>query len=493
MSKTNFGRNLTLSPTHQFTPKNERELLELLNRFPDQSFRVVGRMHSWSRVLEADDVLLDLRQFDFVQPEQQGQSYSVRVGAGCQIKRLLSELQRQRGWTLPSVGFITEQTVAGAIATGTHGSGRHSLSHYVQSVRVARFDPSSGRAFIEEIDSGDRLRAARCSLGCLGIITSVQMQCRPAYRVEEQFRSYDHLEEVIEAESQWPLQQFYLVPWRWTLMAQHRRETESANSSLRHVYWWYRFLVFDLLMHFAILAMAKWFDLRGLVRWMYRAVIPNLVVQNWSVVGPAAKQLVMEHELFRHVEIEIFVRQDRLQPAVEFLKETLVAAGAPGNRSTTVAGDTPARAGTLHEIEGQYCHHYPICIRKVLADDTLISMASDTAPREVPADDRVGPSPAWYAITLTNYQRHGRRIGFERVASYLAKEMARRFDARPHWGKLCPLPMKECQRLYKQLQAFGDICRSMDPQGRFQNRWTTLLLSTDSRATDESGHSPGRE
>ncbi|MEZ6134963.1 MAG: hypothetical protein R3C53_08650 [Pirellulaceae bacterium] len=64
----------------------------------------------------------------------------------------------------PQSDFLTEQTIAGAISTGTHGSGRHSLSHYVIGVRVARYDPQTGDAVIVDITDGDELRAARCSL-----------------------------------------------------------------------------------------------------------------------------------------------------------------------------------------------------------------------------------------------------------------------------------------------------------------------------------------
>ncbi|MDG2220579.1 MAG: hypothetical protein P8L85_04320 [Rubripirellula sp.] len=74
--------------------------------------------------------------------------------------------------------FITEQTIAGAISTGTHGSGRHSLSHYVSGVRIAKCDDSIGEAVIEEITSGDALLVARCSLGCLGITLAVTIEHR---------------------------------------------------------------------------------------------------------------------------------------------------------------------------------------------------------------------------------------------------------------------------------------------------------------------------
>ncbi len=161
-------------------------------------------------------------------------------------KHLVKKLDASRQWTLPSLGFITEQTVAGAISTGTHGSGKHSLSHYVRSVRIAHYEASSGRAVITEVDTGDALRGARCSLGTLGVIVSVRLEVREKYRVEEQFCHYANINEVRVAEAEYPLQQFYLVPWKWTFFAQQRRETTRKHSRLAWLYHQYRFWVFDV-------------------------------------------------------------------------------------------------------------------------------------------------------------------------------------------------------------------------------------------------------
>ena len=178
MQRHNFGGNIQLTPNTAYTPATEQEVLEILDRHHGQRIRCVGRLHSWSRAVECDDVLLDLRLLNQVQPMSEGELRLVSVGAGCQLKRLLSELARSRQWTLPSLGLITEQSVAGAISTGTHGSGRNSLSQYVVSVRIAHYDSTTGRATITEISDGEALRAARCSLGCLGVILSVKMLCR---------------------------------------------------------------------------------------------------------------------------------------------------------------------------------------------------------------------------------------------------------------------------------------------------------------------------
>jgi hypothetical protein len=486
MQQTNFGRNVQIAPRHLYAPSNESEVVAILDRHRGQAIRCVGRRHSWSQVLESDEVLLDLRHLDSVEPQLYNGEPSVRVGAGCQIKRLLAELRRLNEWTLPSVGFITEQTVAGAVATGTHGSGRHSLSHYVISARVARYDRSSGETVIEEVVGGDDLRAVRCSLGCTGVILSLTMRCRDLYSVEEHFREYPNLQRVLDAESEFPLQQFYLVPWRWTYFAQHRREVEAPTSKTRAVYHWYRFIVFDIAMHLLILFAVRMIRIHAAIRVLFRTLVPACVIRNWRVVGPSSGQLVMEHELFRHVEIELFVQRPQIAGALEFLKCTLETAGGetvvdPEFQSQI---ESLGRRDELEVLRGTYCHHYPICVRKVLPDDTLISMASNASGLPTGGDDGAvaSPSPdAWYSITLTNYHRGRARKDFERLAKFLAASMAALFHARPHWGKLCPIPPDQLRNLYPAFDRFARVCTEVDPDRRFSNSWTIELIASQSQ------------
>jgi FAD/FMN-containing dehydrogenase len=483
VKKLNFGRNVQIESTSYFVPKTEAEVLEILNQNKGRSIRCLGRLHSWSKVLEGSDVLLDLRCFKNVLPNSV-QAMSVEVGAGCQIKRLLAELEQKTAWTLPSVGFITEQTIAGAISTGTHGSGRHSLSHYVTGVRVARYDQQTGNAVIVDITAGEELRAARCSLGCLGVILSVTMQCRPKYIVEEHFREYQLLDEVLAAENKYPLQQFYLVPWRWSFIAQHRRESESENSRFVWLYHWYRFLLLDIALHLLVLLVVRVLAFPNVVKFVFRWIAPVCVIRNWRVKGPSSSQLVMEHELFRHVEIELFVQRHRLPDAIEFLKNAFIASACQQAPKVSELHKQPIdaiRAEIPEVLRGRYCHHYPICVRKILPDNTLISMASNAG---IPPNSESNVTykagllcdAAWYSITLTNYDRGQRRISFEQLAIFLSESMRRLFDARPHWGKLCSLPTDSLQSLYPAFDDFRQVCEQADPEGVFRNPWTTNLL-----------------
>jgi hypothetical protein len=182
----------------------------------------------------------------------------------------------------------------------------------------------------------------------------------------------------------------------------------------------------------------------------------------------------MEHELFRHVEIELFVQRSQLQDAIQFLKGTLILADDNNRKLTEKFQSQVSRAqcnSHVSALRGSYCHHYPICIRKIHPDDTLISMASNIGLDSSLEDD------CWYSITLTNYHRSAARKPFDQLATFLAISMSRLFGARPHWGKICPLHPTELLKLYPSIDMFQELCTRIDAEGVFRNDWTATLLS----------------
>src|SRR5689334_12629801 len=106
----------------------------------------------------------------------------VTVLAGTRL-RDLSAVLLNRGWTLPIVGSIQAQTVAGAIATGTHGSSlvHGNLASLVHAVRLV-----DGRGRVHDIDPDDpRLEGVRVHLGALGALTEVVLRIEPAFRLRQ--------------------------------------------------------------------------------------------------------------------------------------------------------------------------------------------------------------------------------------------------------------------------------------------------------------------
>jgi len=471
----NFGRNQSFRPAAYYEPGSEQEVLEILNQHQGQHIRAIGSLHSWSEAPCGDGVVISLKRLNTVQVHRIEPEDSATVGAGAQIKTILHALKKH-GKTLPSLGLITEQTIAGAISTGTHGSGKHSLSHYVQAVRIARYDTESGKAIIEEIDSGDDLRAARCSLGCLGVILTVRISIRDLYSVEEHWREYDSLDNVLCTEHEYPLQQFLLVPWKWTFLVQHRKETPYGRSWLAWLYRMYWFLLIDLTLHLVLLFAARIVKSFAFIRLLYKRIIPPLVIRRWKVIDESSAMLVMEHELFRHIETELFVPRRHLPQALKYVREVLCVSGG---LATGVSPDfleqlaQNGRAAQLDSLQGKYCHHYPICVRRVLCDDTLISMTSSETsdpPLAETASD-------WYAISLISYASPAERQTFLQTTQFLNETMVALFRARPHWGKLCRVPATELSPLYLRMDTFALQCKLRDPQGVFRNRWLASVLA----------------
>ena len=467
----NFGRNVSFQPQLMVAPRSEEELLQILKHHAGRRVRTMGRLHSWSEAPRGDDVLLDLRQLNDVKTEQRDGRVWATIGAGCQMKRVLAELERQAGATTPSIGLITEQAIAGAISTGTHGSGKHSLSHYIEEVRLATYDAVTGEPVIRTISDGPELRAARCSLGCLGVIVSVGLWARPQYRVEEHFGRHKTLEAVLATEGEHPLQQFFLIPWTWDFYGQHRREVTQPRSWLAPLYRLYFFLTFDLGLHLVLQVLAKWWRSRGGTHVFFRRVLPWTVIRHWRVTDKSQAMLVMKHELFRHIEIEIFVRRSQLSATVPFVVELLRHFDGEPNALSPATQQRLQSFGLLESLvpcAGNYTHQYPICVRRVLSDDTLMSMAS--------SDDE-----DYYALSFISYARPSEREGYFRFAEHLARTTAALFQARPHWGKYCPIDSETVAALYPHLTEFRSVCASLDPHGYFRNEWVSRLLFSESR------------
>jgi FAD/FMN-containing dehydrogenase len=460
----NFGKNINFSPAQICRPSTETQLLEVLNQHSHGKVRVFGALHSWSDLIKTEDLALDMSQFNRVEViENEGVKF-VKVGAGCQIKTLLKRLN-EFGLTIPSIGLITEQTVAGATATGTHGSGKHSLSHYIVSLKIACFIEGGDKASIYEIKDGVDLRAARCSLGALGVITEITLPCISQYYIEEKAGFFQSIDQVLTHTSKAPLQQFYLLPHSWRFLAQHRVVSPSSHcSKLAIIYRIYWFVFIDLGMHLVMKLFATLFKSKRLIRFFYRSLVPSLVFPGLRVTDRSDKVLVMRHELFRHLEIEIFVKESRVKEAADFA-QCILRLADDANYELPVEIEKLLCKKNLFEslpsIKGGYCHHYPICFRRILPDDTLISMASNDC------ED-------YYAISLITYSEP--RDSFYTVATFLADAMFELFDARIHWGKWFPLKAEQTCKSYTGMPQFREVCAKFDPNGIFRNEFVEKNL-----------------
>ena len=461
---TNFGRNIRFTPRRRYAPRIDDEILQILNDHRGGTIRVVGAGHSWNPGIESQDVLIDLKHIRHMHVH--ADHTCVTAGAGVRIGALLKHLSR-RGLTLPSLGLIDRQTIAGAVATGTHGSGRHSMSHYVERMRIACYG-ADGTATVRTVDSGTTLRAARCSVGALGVVLEVTLPCVPQYYVRERCRWRPGLDAVLEREVEAPLQQFYIMPHAWTYLAHERRvaatNRRAGGAALYRVYW---LALIDVLLHVCVKFCASLMRSRRLVHGLYRRLLPPFIFPRWRVTDRSDRQLLMRHDLFRHLEMEVFVPREHLAAAVDFVGEVLRAADdedhelSPAVRSEV---DSLGAGAALEGLRGSFVHHYPICVRRVRPDDTLISMASCHGMEE----------QDWYAISLITLTEP--RDSFLRVAAFLAEAMSSLYGARLHWGKWFPLDTGPVARCYPELVAFREACDEFDPRGVFRNEFARRTL-----------------
>lgn len=474
MRTTNFGGNVTVEPAHYYEPTTEAEVLDVLDRHAGGTVRVVASGHAWSPAIETDDVLVRVDALDDIDVREDADGgVVVRAGGGAALRDLVEAVESQTDHTLPTMDGVLEQTIAGAISTGTHGAGRPSLSHYMDEIRLAAYDPESGAARIYTFTEGDALRAARCAVGRMGVIVSVTFECVPKYLVSETITAADTVEELLERDRDDSLEQAILLPYSWRLLIYDREvvhDTLSIPGRVRAaIHSVVSVLYVDIGLHLVITAVALSLRLgiagRELVAGLFGSFVPRAFRTEVTHTGPSTAMLTLKHDLFRHEEMELFVPKRHLVDATAVLTHIVaVAAGddpTPDDAVVAALGEA-GTAADLDGLRGTYVHHYALSFRRVPPDDTLISMASGDEP--------------YYALSVFTYHPPGAREGYYDLCDVLARTLAAAFEVRPHWGKHNPLDAEAAADLYPHLDEFHRQCRAVDPDDTFSNAYTRRAL-----------------
>ena len=179
-TETNWAGNLTYRATAVHHPATVAEVHDLVARLP--RVRALGTRHSFSAV--ADRPGGDLVSLDAVPPEitVDPAAMTVSVTGGTRYGELAVALHSQ-GFALHNTGSLPHISVAGATATGTHGSGDANgiLSTAVVALEVVRADGTS-----ETVGRDDpALAAMAVGLGMFGVITRVVLEIQPTYQVRQ--------------------------------------------------------------------------------------------------------------------------------------------------------------------------------------------------------------------------------------------------------------------------------------------------------------------
>lgn len=213
-ARTNWSGSVALDAAHQFFPRDREELAEAVRSVARRRghLRAVGSAHSSSGVLGCPDALLHLRDYRGVIRVDRARGLAL-VRAGTTLDELGRELYLH-DLALPNYGDIALQTLGGAIATGTHGTGARlqNLSQLLVAADVVGADGT-----VRRLQSPRELAAARVALGSLGVMSDLLIACVPSFDVER--REYacsvpalmDALPELVEGNRSFD---FYWYPRR---------------------------------------------------------------------------------------------------------------------------------------------------------------------------------------------------------------------------------------------------------------------------------------
>jgi FAD/FMN-containing dehydrogenase len=191
---TNWAGNITSTPAYSVAPRNEEEVVQAVRFAIDQNLpvRVVGTGHSWTGLGATDGDQISVSKLSGLRVVDRDRK-RVAIAAGTTIFDACEALWEE-GFSLKNQGDIDAQTVAGAASTGTHGSGI-TLANIASSIKRVRLVNGLGELVEVTEDEPELLRAARVSLGTLGVFVEVELEVVDRYYLEEEvtFPSWDEI------------------------------------------------------------------------------------------------------------------------------------------------------------------------------------------------------------------------------------------------------------------------------------------------------------
>jgi FAD/FMN-containing dehydrogenase len=213
----NWSGSLRFTPRTCVWPANEDAIRAFVMdaAMRSRTVRVVGSGHSSSPLVLSPDILMSLRDLHGL-IDYDLQHSRATLGAGTKLHDV-GVILHGVGLAMENLGDVDTQTIAGVIATGTHGSGRklQNISATLIGVRAVAGTGEIVDWSIEE--QPEYIRAARVSMGLLGVFTAVRLQLQPTYKLRRReycARTDDclaHLDEIADAHRNFD---FYWYPRR---------------------------------------------------------------------------------------------------------------------------------------------------------------------------------------------------------------------------------------------------------------------------------------
>lgn len=414
----NWAGNITFGTGNVHAPGSIDEVRETVKSCA--KLRAQGTRHSFNTIADSNANLISLKRLDSIEIDDRART--VTVGAGVTYGKLAPVIDA-RGYALHNLASLPHISVAGAVATGTHGSGLHNgnLSTAVSGLEVVTADGEVARLSREKDD--DRFLGSVVSLGALGVVTRVTLDLLPTYQVAQSVyhnlsfdKLHDHFEEVFGAGYSVSL----FTDWQNHRATQVWIKRKLAPGDKNE--WAREFFG-------ATLATEKLHPIEG-----HSA---EACTEQQGIPGPWYERLPHFKLEFtpssgRELQTEYFVPRDRGYEAilaVEKLRDKI----------------TP--------------HLFVTELRTISPDHLWMSMAYQRPSLAI----HFTWKPEWPEV---------RQI-LPQIEAQLAP-----FEPRPHWGKLFTLPGSQLQSRYARLAEFKAQVAHYDPQGKFRNEFLSKNLYT---------------
>jgi FAD-linked oxidoreductase len=425
---TNWGETQVCSPQRIETPSSEDEILSILDDAERSAMtvKVAGAGHSFTDIACTDGILIRLDNYDRILEIDEA-SKQVTVQAGISLAHLNDRLAAA-GLALPNLGDIAYQSVAGAISTATHGTGLQ-LGNLATQVAGFTLVTANGEVIrCSPEDNQPIFSCGRVGLGALGILSTVTLQCVPAFtlaalnrpgrldavleRLDDHVASNDHFE-------------FFWFPHTDGVYTKANNRTDDPPRPRGRT----KAYIDDILLENRVFGLICRLGRRR-TSWIPRlnGVVMRLASPSRRV--DSSYRIFASPRLVRFAEMEYGIPRSDAADALRALRSFIDSSGLRVN--------------------------FPVEVRFVAGDDISLS----------PSFGRDTCYIAVHTFHRMPYEDYFR--GVERVMDG--------FGGRPHWGKLHFQSAGTLRPRYSRWDDFADVRSALDPKGRFRNSYLDRVL-----------------
>lgn len=423
---SNWTGNVQCRPAEIVRPRSEDEVATAIRRAvaAGRSVRVAGSGHSYSEIVSTSGTLISLERMRGL-VSVDAERAEATAWAGSPLRSLADPLW-EHGFVMVNLGDTDVQALGGAISTATHGSGVRLGSLSSQVAGLTLVTAAGDVVECSEQVEPELFKAARVGLGCLGVITRVRLRVQPRYLLSMTARR-ERLETVL-AEIDQRLESRHFEFWYWP-------DTDSVSTRTSEI------------------TQAP-INENALERFFNGIVVENGGL--WAV-SSIARAMPSTADAISRLQARLAPAGDRVDRPNRILATPRLV------KLLETEYSVPAEAGPdcLREVKAwiDRCDvpiSFPIEYRYVAAEDSYLSPYFGRPTAMIDLQQFVGmPYREYFAA---------------------GEEIFRRYDGRPHWGKLHSRTAAELRPLYPEWDRFQAVRRRWDPDGVFMNDYLRRVL-----------------